>query len=401
MKVVICGAGIAGLAAAGRFAARGDDVVVLERAPGPRPQGYMIDFFGPGHRAAALTGLLPAVRERGYRVSEAAYLDAAGRRRAGLPFAKFAAAQGAELVSIMRPDLEAVLAEHLPDRVDVRYGSAVSAVEDGDDGARVVLGDGTAVEADLVVGADGIHSAARRRIVGPDRGLVRHLGFHTAAFTVDDPGIHAAVRDRFCMTDTVDRMVGMYGLRDGRVAVFTVHRSTDPTPPADPRAAVRAEYGSLGWVVPRVLELCPPAPRMYYDTVAQVVAPHWRGRRVVLVGDAAHAVSLLAGQGASLAVAGALVLADRLDAAGTVAAGLADYEARWRPVVTEVQADARRGMRWFLPRTPGRLRLRRLALRLAVLPAVNRLVAGAVAGSPVDLDAVLADRTAMAAPART
>jgi len=401
MKVVVCGAGIAGLAAAGRFAARGDEVLVLERAAGPRPQGYMIDFFGPGHRAAALTGLLPAVRARGYRVSEVAYLDAAGRRRAGLPFARFATARGAELVSIMRPDLEAALAEHLPDGVEVRYGAAVASVDDGDDGAAVVLADGSAVEADLVVGADGIRSAVRRHVVGADDGVVRGLGFHTAAFVVDDPGLHAELRERFCVTDTADRLVGMYGLRDGRVAVFTVHRSTDAVLPADPRAAVRAEYGGLGWVVPRVLELCPPAPEMYYDEVAQVRAPRWRGRRVVLVGDAAHAVSLLAGQGASLSVAGAYVLADRVDRARSVPEGLLDYETRWRPVVTAVQDSARRGTNWFLPRTPGQLRARRLALRLAVLPAVNRLVAAVAAGDPVDLDAVLADRPTGPAPVRT
>ncbi|MCO1655528.1 FAD-dependent monooxygenase [Pseudonocardia humida] len=400
MKVVVCGAGIAGLAAAGRFAARGDEVVVLERAPGPRPQGYMIDFFGPGHQAAAATGLLPLLRERGYQVREVAYLDAAGRRRAGLPFARFAASRGGDLISIMRPDLEAALAEHLPDRVDLRYGATVVTVDDDEDGARVVLDDGAAVEADLVVGADGTRSVVRRQVVGPDRGVVRRLGFHTAAFTVDEPRVHAALRGRFCVTDTANRMVGAYGLRDGRVAVFTVHRSTDGQP-ADPRAALRAEYGGLGWVVPRVLELCPPGERVYYDEVVQVEAARWRGRRVVLVGDAAHAVSLLAGQGASLAVAGASVLADRLDATRSVADGLAEYEARWRPVVTAVQRSARRGMRWFLPETPGQLLVRRMALRLAVLPVVNRVVVGVAAGSPVDLDAVLADRTASATGVRT
>jgi 2-polyprenyl-6-methoxyphenol hydroxylase-like FAD-dependent oxidoreductase len=404
MEVVVCGAGIAGLAAAGRFAARGDEVVVLERAPGPRPQGYMVDYFGPGWQAAARMGVLDAVRGRGYRVSEVAYLDDRGRRRAGLPFARFAASRDGELVSIMRPDLEAALREHLPDRVDLRYGAEVVGVRDGEDGAEVALADGARVHADLVVGADGIHSAVRRHVFGPEDRFLRHLGFHTAAFVVDDPRTHAELGGRFCLTDTTDRMLGLYGLRDGRVAVFAVHRTPDPALPDDLRAAVRERYGSLGWVAHRVLELCPPGTQIYYDQVAQVEMDRWTGRRVVLLGDAAAAVSLLAGQGASLGVAGAFALVDRLDRSGSVPAGLAAFEALWRPVVTEVQRTARRGMRWFLPQTPAQLRVRRWALRLAVLPAINRLVADAVAGRQVDLLAALdraplAERPAAARPA--
>jgi 2-polyprenyl-6-methoxyphenol hydroxylase-like FAD-dependent oxidoreductase len=393
LKVVICGAGIAGLAAASGFAGRGDEVVVLERASGPRSQGYMMDFFGPGYQAAAATGVLPAMRERGYRVSELAYLDAVGRRRAGLPFSRFAASQNGELVSIMRPDLEAVLREQVTDRVELRYGAAVTAVRDGEHSARVSMADGTQIDADLVIGADGIHSTVRGQIFGAESDFLRYLGFHSAAFTIADPQINAALRGRFCLTDTADRMVGLYALRDGRVAVFAVHRSADPTLPADPRAALRDRFGGLGWVVPRVLELCPPGEQMYYDQVAQVELPRWTGQRVALLGDAAAAVSLLAGQGASLAIAGAFVLADRLDRTGSLPAALADYEALWRPVVTGIQRSARTGMRWFLPETATQLLIRRVALRLAVLPAVNRLVARAVTGSPTDLVATLAAAT--------
>jgi 2-polyprenyl-6-methoxyphenol hydroxylase-like FAD-dependent oxidoreductase len=66
VKVAICGAGISGLALAHRMHAHGWDVVVLERAPTPREQGYMIDFFGPGFDAAEAMGLLPRLRERAH-----------------------------------------------------------------------------------------------------------------------------------------------------------------------------------------------------------------------------------------------------------------------------------------------------------------------------------------------
>ncbi|WP_046470999.1 FAD-dependent monooxygenase [Allosalinactinospora lopnorensis] len=379
MKAVICGAGIAGLALAQRLDTLGWDVVVVEKAHGPRTQGYMIDFFGPGYDAAEAMGILPRLHEFGYRVQEASYLDGAGRRRASL---KFADVVRGRLLSIMRPDLERALRESLSGDVDVRFGAGVTGVDTHSQGVRVTLTGGSTLEADLLVGADGVHSTVRALVFGEERHYLRYLGLHTAAFVFDDPEVHAEVRDRFCLTETIDRQMGFYGLRDGRVAAFAVHRATDPALPDDPRAAVRREYGSLGWIVPRALDRCPPAAAMYYDQVAQIEMPRWSRDRVVLVGDACHAVSLIAGQGASLGIAGAYVLAEQLARTGSIETGLERYEQVWRPVVAEKQQVARKGVRWFLPDSRMRLRVRRIAMKLARVPGVDRYVASALAGKP-------------------
>ncbi|MBP2368289.1 FAD-dependent monooxygenase [Pseudonocardia parietis] len=381
MRAVICGAGIAGLALANRLCTAGWDVVVLERSPGPRTQGYMIDFFGTGYDAAEAMGIAPRLHELGYHVHEAAFVGADGRPRGRLGYDRFADVVGGRLLSIMRPDLELALRESLPAEVRIRYGTGPVRIDDtGTDGVRVTLRDGETLTADLLVGADGIHSAVRAMVFGPERDYLRHLGFHTAAFSFTDPALHARVRDRFHLTDTIDRQLGLYGLRDDRVAVFAVHRTDDPALPQDPVAALRAEYGSLGWVVPDALAQCPPAEQLYYDQVAQVVMPSWHRGRVVLVGDACYAVSLLAGQGASLGVAGAFVLADQLHRAPTVASALAGYERLWRPVAEEKQQVARRAVRWFLPRGPVDLWVRRGMLGLSRVPGLNRVIGGALAG---------------------
>lgn len=395
MKVVVCGAGIAGLALANRLAAHGAEVVVLERSAAPRQQGYMVDFFGPGYDALEAMGLLPAARQVAYELDEAVLLDEAGNRRAALNPKQFA--NGPHL-DFMRPDLERVLHDSLPPEVSVRYGAGLVEVAHDEDGVTVACADGSTVHADLLVGADGIHSTVRRLVFGPEAGFLRYLGYQTAAFVFDAPDIHRATAGRFCLTDTIGRQMGFYGLRDGRVASYAVHRSPDPTLPADPRAAVREIYRGLGWVVPQALQACPPSEQLYYDQVAQIVVPRWSRGRVVLVGDACYAVSLLAGLGSSLAVAGAYVLAEQLHRTASIPDALAGYERIWRPLAEEKQQTGRNGARWFLPETPMQLRLRRTALRFMRLPVVNRYVAAIVGGKSTAVIKNLTDDTASAAP---
>ena len=374
MKILICGAGIAGLALAQRMHSHGWDVCIVEHAPGPRDQGYMLDFIGPGYDAAEAMGVLPRLQRLAYPLEEVAYIDRHGRRRARLDYTRFSRLLEGRLLSIMRPDLETALREEVTNHVDLRFGCGVVAVDNSPTGVSVTLTDGTRVEADLLVGADGIHSTVRRLVFGPEQQFFRYLGFHSAAYIFDDREVRSRLHDRFYLTDSINRLMGLYGLRDGRVATFCVHRAADPTLPADPRATLRQIYASLGWVVPRALDRCPPGSDLYYDQVAQVVVPEWTSHRVTLVGDACQAVSLLAGQGASLAVAGAYVLGEQLATADSIDAALARYQQVWRPVVEEKQRVGRRGAEWFLPKTTAELWGRRIMLAAGSLPVLDTFV---------------------------
>ncbi|WP_222108080.1 FAD-dependent monooxygenase [[Actinomadura] parvosata] len=285
--------------------------------------------------------------------------------------------------------MEAVLRQCLPPEVELRYGTALTDVANRSDGVTVTLQDGTVLDADLLVGADGIHSTVRRLVFGQESRHLRYLGLHTAAFTFDDPDVHAATKHTFCLTDSIDRQMGFYALRDGRVAAFAVHRSADPTLPDDHRVAIQRAYAGLGWVTPRALEQCPPAVDIYYDQVAQIELARWSAGRVVLLGDAAYAVSLIAGQGASLGIAGAFLLADRLAHAPAIQRGTAEFERLWRPVVEDKQRNARSMARWFLPSSPIDLRIRRVMLRLTRMPFVSGYVTSILAGEDTKLTDVM------------
>ncbi|MGR2751391.1 FAD-dependent monooxygenase [Agromyces arachidis] len=393
MRATVVGAGMAGLVVARQLALAGWQVDVLEQAPGPREDGYMMDFFGHGFDAAERIGVLPRLREAAYRIGEVEYVDDRGRRRASLDYDRFASALGGRLISLMRPDLERVLLESL----DVAPSGSVRVHYDrragmgvGDAEARRIID-----AADLVVGADGIHSSVRRGLFGDETAFLRPMGLRAAAFTVDDPELHARFAGRFVLTDTIDRQAGVYSLRDGRVAAFLAYRegAFGPAiaPPgseavigrSDARERLRHVFAGMWPPIDRLLEGCPPAP--YDDVVAQVDLPQWSDRRrTVLVGDACQAVSLLAGQGASLAVAGAALLAELVgpnrDAAG-IGSALAEYERRWRPVVEETQLAGRRAANSFLPSSRWQRFVRRIVLRATRLPGVDRLVMRSLAGS--------------------
>ncbi|WP_421841710.1 FAD-dependent monooxygenase [Mycobacterium sp.] len=388
MKALVCGAGITGLTLANRLSTLGADVVLLERSSGPRTQGYMIDFLGDGYEAAETMGVLPAIQKVAHYLEEATMVDAHGRHRASLPMALLA--PGPRL-DVMRPDLEYVLRNSLPSSVDLRFGTSPTAVEDQGGTVRVFLDDSSQLDVDVLIGADGLHSTVRRLTFGDESDYLRYLGFHTAAFTFHDHQLHEKLTGRFWMTDTIDRLLGLYAIRDDHVAIFAIHRSLDPTVPDDPRAALRETYSGMGWVVPEVLSKLPPPPDIYYDQVAQILMPRWRKGRVVLVGDACFAVSVLAGQGASMGMAGAYVLADRLARTPCVEEALADYEKLWRPVVERTQRAGRASGGFFVPRSRRGLLARRALLRAIQLPIIDRAAsaAAALAGKPSGLISTL------------
>jgi 2-polyprenyl-6-methoxyphenol hydroxylase-like FAD-dependent oxidoreductase len=387
MRVLVIGAGLAGLTLTFCLARNGHEVIVLERSPKLRGAGYMIDFFGSGYDAAERLGLLKKFEAIHYPIAWLSFFAPDGALRFRISYETMRRLLGGRHFNFMRGDLERVLFDALPDRSRVRFDTTIESFTQRAEGIEATLSDGSKERADLLVGADGIHSHVRSIAFGEEQQFVRQLGYHTAAFVFDDPDMQAQIGDAFATLTVPGRQVALYPIRGGKVATFWVHRSdaaiSDPGAGAAARE-LREVYGSLGWLVPDVLARGAEEKTSYFDTVAQVIMPKWSVGRVVLLGDACQCVSLLAGQGASMAVGGAYVLAEEIERSNAdVPAALARYEQRLRPAILKKQKAGRNVARWFVPDDRVRLAVRDAVLRMSASSIGEWILRRQIAGESV------------------
>ncbi|GLY06890.1 FAD-dependent oxidoreductase [Actinoplanes sp. NBRC 101535] len=362
-KAVVVGAGIAGLATALRLGRDGWDVTVVERSPARRSSGYMVNLIGRGYDAAERLGLLPALRPRALGLFTTVLTRADGRPKFTVPAALAEAALGPRTLTVFRGDLESALFAAARDHADIRFGVTVTSSGDAD----INLSDGTSVSADLLVGADGVHSSTR----GPDH--VVDLPYVVAAFGLPHP-VPGVPDDSATTFIGAGRTAAVVALGPGRSSAFFTYRCADPAAELrkGPAEALTAAFGDLGGGVPDALRHI--GPDTYFDAVSQVVMPRWSTGRTVLVGDAAWCVTLFAGHGAALAMAGADELGAALLAHDDVPSALAAWEASLRPEVLKRQALARRGMVQYAPPSDFHVRMNDLTIRAMTLPGIRTLV---------------------------
>jgi 2-polyprenyl-6-methoxyphenol hydroxylase-like FAD-dependent oxidoreductase len=380
VRVLVVGAGVAGLSAALRLRQLGGSPTVVEAAPGPRGGGYMIDFFGPGIDAADRLGLGPALERIHAPIERLVFIDASGRPRVAVGYqALRRRAFGGRHHNFLRGDLEAELHTAAGTAgVQLSHGRKVAGVQPAAaDGSPVLVryADGAEEEWDVVLGADGFHSRVRDDLLERDEWTTRDLGHAVWAWLLDG-SLRGVRREDFVTLTAPGRMVAVYPVDEGRTAAFFVHRSPDGggEPAADLPGTLQDRFGDLGWLVPELLATLPSAVDRYTDRTVQVRARVWHRGRVALLGDACWCVSLLAGQGASLAMAGGVAVGEELatvPAVADVPAALDRVRDRLGPLVARLADTGARTASWFVPEERWRMTVRDTSLRASAWPVVG------------------------------
>jgi 2-polyprenyl-6-methoxyphenol hydroxylase-like FAD-dependent oxidoreductase len=391
MRILIAGAGIAGPTLAYWLFRHGFTPTLVESAPRLRTGGYIVDFWGAGFDVANRMGLLPSLRPFSYLVREIRVVDHRGRPLARLATDAFFRITQGRFLSIARGDLAACIYASLDGKVETLFGDHVVRLEPSASGVEVGFASRPARHFDLVIGCDGLHSGIRRLAFGDETRFEKYLGYKAAAFAVSG----YAPRDDlvYVLHTQVGRQIARFSMRDDRTMFLFTFEDDDPAlPPTLPeqKAFLRRRFAGMGWETPQILDALEGAADLYFDRMSQIAmgsAPDsWSRGRVSLLGDAAFAVSLLAGQGSALAMVGAWLLAGELRrAGGDYTRAFTRYQQLFAPFVLGKQKAAPRMAGFFAPRSRLALFLRTGAMRLMNHPWIAHLAIGHDIADKIDL----------------
>jgi 2-polyprenyl-6-methoxyphenol hydroxylase-like FAD-dependent oxidoreductase len=374
--VLISGLGIAGPALAYWLVRRGHRPILVERSPGLRTGGHAVDIRGTALQVVERMGLDAEIRDARTQILTLSAVRPDGRRTYDVALRPMHEMRGDREVEIMRDDLVRILYRAVEGDVEVLFGNSVRAVVR--DGARVGVefDHGAPRDVDLVIGADGHHSNIRELAFGPELRFIRHLDAYLAIFTVDNL---LGLTDQAVLYNEPGRATGMFTVRGNqRAKAVLMFRSAplaiDFRDQAAQQALLRERFAGMGWQTDRLVAAMPDAYDFYFDEMSQVRLPSWSAGRVALLGDAAFGPSPMSGQGTSLALIGAYLLAHHLGTAPDTGAALALWERSFRANVEQNQQLAAHGMSTLLPASRLAILARNQTMR--VLPVLARLGRG-------------------------
>ncbi|WP_205325105.1 FAD-dependent monooxygenase [Glycomyces sp. YM15] len=340
--VLISGSGIAGTALASWLREQGLTPVVLERAPQLRRGGQAVDVRGAALHVLRRMGLDTQARALANHSNGMNMLDSEGNEIfRSEEFALSSGSLDSDDIEILRDDLvDLVYARN--DGIEYVFGDSITALRQESEEVLVEFEHAAPRRFDLVIGADGLHSNTRKLAFGPESRYIDHLGTYLGVFSQEnylglehwqtwfdngtDGGMVMTVRD--------NRELRIY-LGFAAAPLEYDHRDANAQ-----KQLIADRLAGFSWEVPGFLERMWKAEDFYFDVMAQIKMDTWSDGSVALLGDAAHCAAPTSGQGTSLALVGAYVLALELGRTDDHELAFARYERRMRPFVEENQALA-------------------------------------------------------------
>ncbi|NUR84550.1 MAG: hypothetical protein HOY71_10735 [Nonomuraea sp.] len=339
VKVLVSGASIGGPVLAHWLLRRGFEVTLVERAPKPRKGGQAIDIRGAALVVAERMGVLEQVRAARTTMRGMSMMDGDGNEVMRTTEETVSGGRfDSPDVEIPRDDLTAILTAAANARYV--YGDSIATLTQDADGVDVTFDSGVQDRYDYVIGADGLHSNVRKLAFGPEERFLRHLGMFVSIYTSDN---FLGLDHWQVWHQEGEAGFGLFSDKDPAVMKVNLGFAAGPLPydhrdVEQQKRLVQEHCAELRWAGPKLLEAMWRSDDFYFDAMAQVVMDRWSAGRVTLVGDAGYCASPLSGQGTSLALVGAYVLAEEL---GAGPEGAFDrYERRMRPFVAVNQALA-------------------------------------------------------------
>jgi 2-polyprenyl-6-methoxyphenol hydroxylase-like FAD-dependent oxidoreductase len=334
-NVLISGASVAGPALAYWLGKHGIAATIVERAPAPRAGGQALDIRGAAIDVIDRMGILNEVWTAKTGMRGMTVVDAEGTELFSTTEETLTGGRTDTFdVEIMRDDLAAMLYRLASETTEFLFGDTITALVEDADGVHVTFETAAPRTFDLVIGADGLHSKVRGLVFGEEKQHINHLGTYLSIFSIDN---HLGLRDWQTMYRTDTAMAMIYNACEGTVTRAMLGFQSpvidfDFRDTIAQRALVAERFADGGWEVPKIVKAMWEAPDFYFDSMSQITMDRWSAGRVALVGDAGYCPSPLSGQGTSVALVGAYVLAGEL-AKAHYSTAFAEYERIMRPFV--------------------------------------------------------------------
>lgn len=346
-RALVIGGGIGGLAAAVALRRVGIEAEVFERAPEIREVGAGLSLWSNAVLALRRLGLDEAVLALGSQVGRVRTLSDDGRPLDEIDLEPLARQAGAPSVCAHRADLQGVLAGALPPDT-VHTGAECIGVELQGDRVTAHFAGGRIEEGDLLIGADGIHSAVRASLFGHSK--PRYAGYTCwrGVANLEHPGLPPELSLLLLGAGT---QVGLWRCGSGRVYWFIASHAPQgqADPPEGASAALLRAFESWHPVLAAALSATEGSAVFRNDIIDRPPTRGWGEGRVTLLGDAAHPTTPNLGQGACQALEDAVVLADSLATSAETAVALRRYERLRQPrtaLVTRQSWLAGRVLQW-------------------------------------------------------